>query len=124
MSSQGDVRFADGVAIIDLSGRITVGETAGLIRDRIRDLVERGYKNILVNLDGVSYMDSAAGLGELVGCYVTLRNRGGELKLLNPRKTIRELLRITKLETIFEIFSDEQEALGSFRPARSSAGAA
>lgn len=123
MSCRADTRFVHDVAVIDLAGRIAVGEGAGVIRDVVRDLVERGQKSILLNLAEVKYLDSAAGLGELVGCYVTVSNRGGWLKLLNPGKTVRELLRITKLDSIFEIFSDEAEALGSFRRARTSGAA-
>jgi len=123
MTCKAEVRLVKGAAIVDLSGRITVADGAGIIRDAVRDLTERGHKHILINLVGVQYLDSAAGLGELVGCYVALHNRGGELKLLNPCKTVQELLRLTKLDTVFELFRNEDEAVRSFRAPRVSGAA-
>lgn len=100
------------VTIVDASGRITLGEETAELRDKIRS---EGAKNnrLVLNLAGVSYIDSA-GVGELLGSYTSLRNRGGDLKLLNVQKRIHDLLQITKLYTIFESFDDEAAAVASF----------
>ncbi|MGH9632538.1 MAG: STAS domain-containing protein, partial [Bryobacteraceae bacterium] len=90
-----------------------LGEGAGVIRDCIRELVESGNKKLLLNMAQVSYVDSA-GLGELVGAFTTVRNRGGAIKLLNIGKKFSDLLQITKLYTVFETHTDEQAAIRSF----------
>ena len=113
MSVKASVRRAGDVSIVDLSGRITLGEGSGLVRSTIKDLVTSGQKAILVNLKDVSYLDSA-GLGELVGSYATVTNAGGVIKLLNPQTKVHDLLQITKLYTVFATFDDEQEAVRSF----------
>ena len=113
MSAKADVRQAGNVTIVDLSGRITLGEGSGLLHTTIKDLVASGRKNILLNLKNVSYLDSA-GLGEMVGTYATVTHQGGEIKLLNVQSKVRDLLQITKLYTVFAAFSDEAEALRSF----------
>src|SRR3954470_17381555 len=120
MSLSVSTRQSNGVAIIDLSGRITLGEGTGTLRDTVKDALTKGEKNILLNLADVSYIDSA-GLGELVGCSTTARNSGGTLKLLSLQKKIKDLMQITKLHTIFEVHDDEATALKSFPAA---AGAA
>jgi anti-sigma B factor antagonist len=114
MSCSVDVRQAGDVSIVDLSGRFTVGDSPGIIRDTVRGLVEAGRKNILLNLADVAYMDSAAGIGELIASYHLVIPRGGHLRLLNPSKRVHEVLELTKLDTVFEIFSDEGEAVRSF----------
>ncbi len=113
MSSKVSVRHAGNVAIVDLSGRITLGEGSGAVRNAIKDLVTAGSKNILVNLGDVTYIDSA-GLGELVGSYATVTNAGGQIKLLNAQKKVKDLLQVTKLYTVFEVSDNEQAALRSF----------
>jgi len=106
-------RQIDGVTVLDLSGRITLGEGSVILRDTIRDLIGRGQKKILLNLGDVSYIDSS-GIGELVSAFTTVRNQGGELKLLNLTKKVHDLLQITKLYTVFDIKDDEANAIKSF----------
>ncbi|HWR53073.1 MAG TPA: STAS domain-containing protein [Bryobacteraceae bacterium] len=113
MSLKFDIRHVDSVAIIDLSGRITMGEAAGMLRDTIKELIAEDHKNILLNLENVSYIDSS-GLGELVGAFATVGNRGGKLKLLHLQKRIKELMQVTKLLTIFDVYEDEGLAVRSF----------
>jgi anti-sigma B factor antagonist len=106
-------RQIDGVTVLDLSGRITLGEGSVILRDTIRDLIGRGQKKILLNLGDVTYIDSS-GIGELVSAFTTVRNQGGELKLLNLTKKVHDLLQITKLYTVFDIKDDEATAIKSF----------
>ncbi len=101
------------VTVLDLSGKITIGEGDLKLRETVNALLEEGRKNVLLNLQGVSYMDSA-GIGELVACYKRARDRGSALKLLNPSGKVQDLLVLTRLQEIFEIFRDEREALTSF----------
>ena len=116
MSLKATVRKSGDVAIVDLAGRITLGEGSGLLRATIKDLVNAGQKNILVNLKEVSYLDSA-GLGELVGSYASVTHAGGSIKLLHPQAKVHNLLQVTKLFTVFVTFDDENEALRSFAAA-------
>jgi anti-sigma B factor antagonist len=102
------------VTIVDLSGRIALGEGSALLRKTIRDLVEAGQKRILPNLGDVNYIDSS-GIGELVSGFTAVRNREGELKLLNLTKKVHDLLQITKLFTVFEVYNDEGTAVRSYR---------
>jgi anti-sigma B factor antagonist len=106
-------RQVDAVTIVDLSGRITLGEGSVVLRDSIRDLVSKGRTKILLNLGNVTYIDSS-GIGELVSAFTTVRNQGGELKLLNLTKKVHDLLQITKLYTVFDIKDDEAAAVQSF----------
>ena len=108
-------REAGGVTVLDLDGRITVGDGSNLLRDVIREKLKDGHKKILINLAGTNYLDSS-GLGELVSGYRAVKSEGGELKLLNLNKKISDLLQITKLYTVFDIHNDETQALASFRP--------
>ena len=101
------------VVIVDFSGRITDGESAGVLRDTIRQLLSRGSKAILLNLTDVSYMDNS-GLGELVSGYTTSTNQGAKIKLLTVRKRIDDLLQITALDKVFDSFEDEGLAVASF----------
>jgi len=103
----------DGITVLDLSGRITLGEGSVQLREAIRDLVGRSHKNIVLNLGDVSYMDSS-GVGELVTAYTTVKNAGGELKLVNLTKKIEDLMTITKLVTVFDIHPDEAAAIAAF----------
>ncbi|MGH9640570.1 MAG: STAS domain-containing protein [Bryobacteraceae bacterium] len=101
------------VAVIDAAGRITLGEGASRFRDAIRDLAAKGQKKLLLNLSEVSYIDSS-GIGELVSGFTTLTNNGGQLKLVGLSKRVKDLLQITKLYTVFEVFDDEAAAIRSF----------
>ena len=106
-------RRNEGVIIIDLKGKLTLGSGDVQLRSIIRDLLDRDEKKILLNLGKVSYMDSA-GVGELVASYTTASNREAELKLLNLTSKIRDLLQFTQLISVFEHFSDETEGVNSF----------
>jgi anti-sigma B factor antagonist len=107
-------RQLDGVTILDLSGRITLGEGSVQLRDAIRDLISKGEKNILLSLGDVSYIDSS-GLGELVSAFTTAKNQNAEVKLLNLTKKVKDVLQVTKLYTVFDIYDDEAHAIGSFK---------
>jgi anti-sigma B factor antagonist len=107
-------RQVDGVTIIDLSGRITLGEGSVVLRDTIRNSIGQGVKKILLNLGDVTYIDSS-GIGELVSAYTSVRNQGGELKLLNLTKKVHDLLQITKLYTVFDVKDDEASAIKAFK---------
>ncbi len=113
MTMKASTRQMDGVTIVDLSGRITLGEGSVVLRDTIRDLVGKGNKKILLNLGDVTYIDSS-GIGELVSAFTTVRNQGGELKLLNLTKKVHDLLQITKLYTVFDVKDDEAAAISAF----------
>src|SRR5207248_10334406 len=113
MACTAAVRQADDVAIVDLSGRITLGDAACTLRDTVRELIQRGERRILLNLRDVTYIDSA-GLGELVGTYATMVNRGGQIKLVNAHSKVEDVLRATKLYGIFENFTEEEAAVRSF----------
>jgi anti-sigma B factor antagonist len=106
-------RQVDGVAVVDMSGRITLGEGSVVLRDTIRDLIGKGNKKILLNLGDVTYIDSS-GIGELVSAFTAVRREGGELKLLNLTKKVHDLLQITKLYTVFDIKDDETAAIKAF----------
>jgi anti-sigma B factor antagonist len=106
-------RQVDGVAVVDMSGRITLGEGSVVLRDTIRDLIGKGNKKILLNLGDVTYIDSS-GIGELVSAFTAVRREGGELKLLNLTKKVHDLLQITKLYTVFDIKDDEAAAIKAF----------
>jgi anti-sigma B factor antagonist len=110
---QATYRDAGVVTVLDLSGRITLGEGSALLRSTIRELLDDQRFRILVNLGDINYIDSS-GIGELVSAYTAVKNRGGELKLLNLTKKVRDLLQITKLYTVFDVHSDEVTALRSF----------
>src|SRR6202007_1402324 len=109
-----NTRQVDGVTILDLSGRITLGEGSVVLRDTIREVLGRGEKKILLNLGDVTYIDSS-GIGELVSAFTAVRKEGGELKLLNLTKKVHDLLQITKLYTVFDVNDDEATAIASFR---------
>ncbi len=115
MGCTATLRESGGVAIIDLSGRFTLGDAAGVIRGCVKEVVDKGHRNILLNLADVTHMDSAAGLGELIGSYQLVKKMGGDLKLLNAQKSVAEVLRVTRLDTVFKVYGDEGEAVNSFR---------
>ena len=113
MSMKATNRQVEGVAVVDMSGRITLGEGSVVLRDSIRDLIGKGQKKILLNLGDVTYIDSS-GIGELVSAFTAVRREGGELKLLNLTKKVHDLLQITKLYTVFDIKDDEAAAIKAF----------
>lgn len=106
-------RQAGDVTILDLNGKITIGEGSVALRSAVRRLLEEGKKKILLNLAGVGYVDSS-GIGELVSSYTAIEKEKGQLKLLNLTQKIQDLLTITKLLTVFDVFESEEEALSSF----------
>ena len=110
-------REREGIIILDLSGRLVVGEATSSLREKIRQLSESGRHNVIVNLQEVDYIDST-GLGGLVISYTTLKKAGGALKVANLSRRNIELLVLTKLSTVFEVFNDEQDAVNSFFPNR------
>jgi anti-sigma B factor antagonist len=107
------VRQHGKVTVIDLSGKITIGDGDIKLRDAVNALLEEGRKSIILNLSSVSYMDSA-GIGELVACFKRALERKASVKLVNPSGKVQDLLILTRLQEIFEIFRDEREALASF----------
>jgi anti-sigma B factor antagonist len=107
-------RQAGDVTVLDMSGRITIGEGSVALRTAIRRLLEEGKKKILLNLGGVGYIDSS-GIGELVSSFTAINKEGGQLKLLKLTQKLRDLLAITKLLTVFDTYDDEQEALNSYK---------
>ena len=114
MSMKVSTRQVDGITILDLSGRITLGEGSVQLRDAIRDLIGKGEKHILLSLGDVNYIDSS-GLGELVSAYTTSKNQGATLKLLKLTKKVHDLLQLTKLYTVFDIYDDEASAIASYK---------
>jgi anti-sigma B factor antagonist len=113
MSLISSSRQVDGITILDLSGRITLGEGSVVLRDTIREFLGKGEKKILLNLGDVTYIDSS-GIGELVSAYTAVRKEGGELKLLNLTKKVHDLLQITKLYTVFDVKDDEAAAIAAY----------
>jgi anti-sigma B factor antagonist len=106
-------RVVEDVTVLDLKGKMTLGEGDELLKDKINSLLANSRKKLVLNLEGVPYIDSA-GLGEIVRTYTTVSRQGGSLKLLNLTKRIEDLLSITKLLTVFETFDTEAEAIKSF----------
>jgi anti-sigma B factor antagonist len=101
------------VSVVDVAGRITLGEGSSALRDALRDMINKNQKKILLNLGEVNYIDSS-GIGELVSGFTTVTNSGGQLKLLNLNKRVKDLLQITKLYTVFDVHEDEAGAIRSF----------
>jgi anti-sigma B factor antagonist len=114
VSLRGTCREVDDIAIVDFSGKITLGEGSATLRTMVRDLVGRGHRKILLNLGDVDYIDSS-GIGELVGAYTTVRGANGELKLVHLTKRVHDLIQITRLFTVFDVQMDEPAAIRSFR---------
>ena len=113
MNMTTSIRQVGGVTIVDISGRIVLGEESAALRDLVCDLLSKGHKKILFNLGDVNYIDSS-GLGHLVSAFTSVRNHGGELKLLNLSNNIQNLMQITRLYTVFEIMDNEAAAVKSF----------
>lgn len=106
-------READGVTVVNLSGRLTLGDASAQLRETLKGLIDGGQKKIVLNMGDVAYIDSS-GLGELVSSFTTVKNSGGELKLANLTQKVNDLLTVTKLYTVFEIHDDEAAAVQSF----------
>ncbi|MBK7928840.1 MAG: STAS domain-containing protein [Bryobacterales bacterium] len=117
MSLEITQREREGIVILDLDGRLTVGQEAGALREAVLKLSAEARRNVVLNLEKVEYIDST-GLGGLVICFTTLKRDGGALKLLNLNRRNVELLVLTKLQTVFEVFNDEQDSVNSFFPGR------
>ena len=113
MSVKLNTRQIGDVSVVDVAGRITLGEGSSALRDTLREMVNKGQKKILLNLGEVSYIDSS-GIGELVSAFTTVTNGGGQLKLLNLTKRVKDLLQITKLYTVFDVHDSEVTAIRSF----------
>jgi anti-sigma B factor antagonist len=107
-------RQSGSVTVLDLSGKITLGEDGTLLKDKLHSLLHQGKKSVLLNLAQVTYVDSA-GLGALVSAYTTVTREGGSLKLVNITKKLQDLLSITKLLTVFDTYESEDEAIRSFK---------
>ena len=114
MALQGTRRQLGDVVIVDFSGKITLGEGSATLRKTVRDLVDGGSKKILLSLYDVDYIDSS-GIGELVSAYTTVKNANGELKLLHLTKRVHDILQITRLFTVFDVQSEENAAIHSFK---------
>jgi anti-sigma B factor antagonist len=108
-----NTRQVGDVSVVDVAGRITLGEGSSALRDTLRDMITKNQKKILLNLGDVNYIDSS-GIGELVSGFTTVTNSGGQLKLLNLNKRVKDLLQITKLYTVFDVHEDEAGAIRSF----------
>jgi anti-sigma B factor antagonist len=108
-----NTRQVGDVSVIDVAGRITLGEGSAALREAIRDLIAKNQRKILLNLGEVNYIDSS-GIGELVSGFTSVSNSGGSLKLLNLNKRVKDLLQITKLYTVFDVHEDEAGAIRSF----------
>ena len=113
MSLTINIRETADATILDMSGRLSLGEALAELRDSIREALAGDQKNILLNLAEVSHIDSS-GLGQLIGSYATVTERGGQLKLLNLQKRVNDLMQVTKLLTVFETYTNEEAALRSF----------
>ena len=107
-------REYSGITLVDLSGRIALGDGSALLRKTIRDLLEEGRVRIILNLGDVNYIDSS-GLGELVSAYTTAKNQGAQVKLLNLSKKVKDVLQLTKLYTVFDVYEDEASAIASYK---------
>ena len=116
MSMKATVRQVDSVTVVDLSGRITLGEGCTQLRELVRDQLSKGNKHVLLNLADVTYIDSS-GIGELVSAFTAVSNQSGQLKLLHLTKKVHDLLQITKLYTVFDVHDDEAGAIKSFAKA-------
>jgi anti-sigma B factor antagonist len=114
MELRATYRDAGVVTVVDISGRITLGEGSALLRKTIRELIEEQRTKIILNLADVNYIDSS-GIGELVSAFTATKKAGGDMKLLHLTKKVHDLLQLTKLFTVFDVYSDEPTALGSFR---------
>jgi anti-sigma B factor antagonist len=108
------VRDVGGVRVLDLEGKITIGSGDVELRKQVEDAIAAGHLNVLLNLGGVTHIDSS-GIGEMVGCFTTVARKGGKMKLLHLTQKIHDILQVTQLITVFDVFDDEAEALASFK---------
>jgi anti-sigma B factor antagonist len=106
-------KTTDGVCVLSPEGKVVIGDEVGALREKIKELLDAGNKNILINLGGVSYIDST-GVGALVGSFTTIRNQGGQMKLSNLNQRVRDILLVTKLLTVFDVYENETEGAKSF----------
>ena len=113
MSMKASTRQIQDVVVVDLSGEIKLGEGSSVLRETVKDLLSKGNRKILLNLGNITYIDSS-GIGELISAFTSVRNQGGELKLLHLTKKMHDLLQITKLYTVFDVRDDEAKALAAF----------
>lgn len=113
MSFKVSVRHVGDVAIVDLAGRLTLGEGSGVLRETLKTLIAGGQKSIILNMKEVNHLDSA-GLGEMVGAYASVSSSGGQIRLLNPQSRLHDLLLVTKLYSVFPSYTDEPTAVQSF----------
>jgi anti-sigma B factor antagonist len=113
VSIKASTRQQQDVTIVDLSGQIKLGEGSSVLRETVKDLLEKGRKKILLNLADINYIDSS-GVGELVSAFTSVRNQGGELKLLHLTKKVHDILQITKLYTVFDVRDNEAAAVSAF----------
>jgi anti-sigma B factor antagonist len=113
IKAQVSSRVVEDVSIIEVTGRVTIGDGSAALRDKINESLQGGRKNILLDLHGVGYVDSS-GLGELVRTYTSVRSHGGQMKLLNPSQRVKDLLQMTRLSSVFDVQADEASALHSF----------
>ena len=120
MSLNVKTRKVDSIVIVDMSGRLTIGEPVLLLRETLRVQVNDGARHFILNLGEVSYIDSS-GLGELVSAYTTVRNKQGDVKLLNLTAKAKDLLQMTKLLTVFDVYEDEAKAVSSLKSSKTSA---
>ena len=116
MSLKSELRFVDGIAVIDLKGRLSFGGDGERLRDLLLGVTEKGYLRILLNLSGLTHTDSG-GLGDLVAAYTAITHRGGTIKLAAPPPKIQNMLHMTRIDSLFEICADEATAIASFPPA-------
>lgn len=114
MSMTASTRQVGDVTVVDLSGQIKLGEGSSVLRDTVKDLLAKGQKKILLNAADITYIDSS-GIGELISAFTSLRNQGGELKLLHLTKKFHDILQITKLYTVFDVKDDEAQAIAAFK---------
>jgi anti-sigma B factor antagonist len=120
MSLNVKTRKVDSVIVVDLSGRLTIGEPVLLLRETLRVQLNEGVRHFVLNLGEISYIDSS-GLGELVSAYTTIRNKQGDVKLLNLTAKAKDLLQMTKLLTVFDVYEDEAKAITSLKAPKTSA---
>jgi anti-sigma B factor antagonist len=113
MSATVNIRQNGDVSVVDVGGKITLGDGSVVVRETVKKLIADGQKKVILNLGEVTYIDSS-GIGELVSAFTSVSNNGGALKLLNLTKRVQDLLQITKLYTVFEVFNDEAAAVASF----------
>lgn len=120
MSLSVKTRKVDGIVVVDMSGRLTIGEPVLLLRETLRVQINDGTRQFILNLGDVSYIDSS-GLGELVSAYTTVRNKQGDVKLLNLTAKAKDLLQMTKLLTVFDVYEDESKAVNALKSPKTSA---